>query len=70
MDDLVIPADVFILCFDDMEEFTVWARSNDFYLLEDLIRDFEKCELYEHCAILRDIKEEKLDEMLKGFGIE
>lgn len=60
----------FVKNFPTREHFTQWARMGDINDLKDAIRTFEYYELYEHCAIMQWVIDEKVDEMLSGFGFE
>jgi len=49
----------FIKLFNDFNEFEEWCRIGDETDIECAINHFEKYELYEYCAILKKVKDEK-----------
>lgn len=51
-------AKLLALAFDDLDQFRDWARGLNPYDLEYWRVEFEKEEMYEWCAILRDAKRE------------
>ena len=60
----------FVRNFADMEHFKEWARGGIINHIKDTIRTFEHYELYEHCAALQEVIDEKVDKMLSGLGFE
>jgi hypothetical protein len=53
------PARLLALAFDDEEEFQHWAELLSPYDAKYWLDEFEKEELYEFCAILRDVINKK-----------
>ena len=60
----------FVKNFATMGQFAEWARGGLINDLKEAIRVFEHYELFEHCAVMLLVIDEKVDEMLSGFGIE
>jgi hypothetical protein len=60
----------FVKNFPTREHFKQWARTGMINDLKNEILTFERYELYEHCAMMQDVIDEKVDEMLSGFGFE
>lgn len=55
----VFPARLLALAFDDEVEFKEWAEELSPYDAEYWIEQFKNDEMYEFCAILRDVILEK-----------
>jgi len=55
--DLIRPAN-FIKTFESDEEFREWARIGSVEDLNWAIKNFEKDELYHHCNILKQVRDE------------
>jgi hypothetical protein len=49
----------FVEYFKTMDEFRMWASEGDILDLEEAIKVFEKYELYEHCAVMLELLNEK-----------
>lgn len=49
----------FIHCFDTLEEFKDWANLGTPEEIDWAIAAFEKTELFVHCSILKNVKENK-----------
>ena len=58
----------FIKGFADMEAFKCWCRGGTINDLRETLSLFESKNLYEHCAEIQSVIDEKVDTMLSGFG--
>ena len=58
---LVNPSN-FIKIFRDLDEFREWANIGNSEDLTWAIKNFESEELYEYCAILKNVRDKKLAE--------
>lgn len=58
----------FVQNFKTKEEFKEWARQGLINDIKATIKCYEKKELYLHCAWLQEVIDERIDEMLQGFG--
>lgn len=67
--DIIDPLN-FIKNFPKRENFRKWAMTGTINDLKAAISTFEYYELYEHCAIMQDVIDEKVDVMLSGFGFD
>ena len=63
-----VPPQVFVIGFNNQEEFRDWAKLQCFSDLREIIEVFEDAEMYEYCDILVAEKEVKLDAILEGLG--
>jgi hypothetical protein len=63
-----VDPEIFILSFDDLEDFRTWANKQDLCDLIDILKEFEDSELYEHCEVLLFAKERKFNEILDDCG--
>ena len=57
----ILVADEFIKNFDTMEAFRDWCDTGSLEDLDEVRRVFEAYELYEHCAVIKDIMLKKDD---------
>ena len=55
----IIQPDNFIKLFKDLKEFEEWADLGSVSDIEAALKEFEVYELYEYCAILRDVMNSK-----------
>ena len=55
----ILEADEFIKEFDTLECFREWCNTGDVVDLEEVRRIFEAYELYEHCAIIKEVLDAK-----------
>ncbi len=67
LNEIMYPSN-FIKNFADDDHFITWARQGCLSDLRDTRNIFEKHEEYHHCALLQRVIDEKVDEMLEGFG--
>lgn len=58
----------FVKRFPDMDAFKVWAHTGLISDCKEAIVVFEYHEMYEYCAALQEVIDEKVDRMLEGFG--
>ena len=66
---LTVPTE-FIKNFKTRADFKKWAHGGAINDLKEAIVSFEHYELYEHCAVMQEVIDEKVDKMLEGFGFE
>ena len=66
-EDMIDPRN-FVKQFPDMEGFKIWAHKGILADVREAIVVFEYYEMYEHCAALQEVIDEKVDVMLSGFG--
>jgi len=57
----ILVADEFVKNFDTMEAFRDWCDTGSLEDLDEVRRVFEAYELYEHCAVIKDIMLKKDD---------
>ena len=65
--DILIPSN-FIKNFVDDEHFMEWARKVTINDLKHTLSTFLDHEEYHHCALIQSVIDEKVDNMLSGFG--
>ncbi len=58
---LILEADEFVKNFETMEEFRDWCDEGELVDLYPVLDIFEEYELYEHCAVIKDIIDKKND---------
>ena len=63
----IIDPQNFVKNFADLDQFKWWCRTGDIKDLMDAIKVYEKHDLFEHCRIMQDVIDEKVDKML-GFN--
>lgn len=66
---IILPTQ-FVKNFKSKEEFRTWAKLGTINDLKQCIHVFENYELYEHCAIMQDAIDERVDNMLSGLGFD
>lgn len=65
----IIPsANALCLAFDNEEQFTKWASTLSLDVLKYWISEFEKEEIYELCAILKDFADNKEQTMVHFYN--
>ena len=60
----------FIKNFPDMDGFRLWLKQGDINDLKETLSIFEKNDLFEHCIVIQEVIDEKVDIMLSGFGFD
>jgi ABC-type histidine transport system ATPase subunit len=60
--ELIIPTSI-IEYFKTDEEFKSWCETGDVDDLTYTLKVFENYELYEHCAIIKNVIDEKIDDI-------
>ena len=60
----------FVKNFTDMEHFKRFCRQGIINDCKAMLKVYEKYELYEHCAAIQFVIDEKVDLMLSGFGFD
>lgn len=58
--EIIIEPDNFIKNFKNKQEFETWVKSGTPQDIDCAIKEFEKYELYEHCQVMLDIRNEML----------
>jgi len=60
----------FVKQFADMYAFRKWARTHIINECKEFIEIFAGEDMFEYCKELQFVIDEKVDEMLSGFGFE
>lgn len=58
----------FVKQFKDMHSFREWARTHIINECKEFIVIFEGEDMYDYCAELQFVIDEKVDKILTGFG--
>lgn len=57
----ILQPHVLVAYFRDDDEFTSWVETGDVLDLHEALKVFQQHELYEHCAIIKKVLDEKID---------
>jgi ABC-type histidine transport system ATPase subunit len=57
----ILQPETFITYFKDDAEFEEWVRTGEIIDIHEALKVFQEFELYEHCAILKKVLDEKID---------
>ena len=60
----------FIKNFPDMDGFRLWLKQGDINDFKSTMNVFDNHELYEHCIVIQEVIDQKVDIMLSGLGFD
>ena len=60
----------FVSTFDTEQEFIQWCEDGTISDLWETLKAFEEAELYEHCAIINKVRQDKTQALINQFNEE